>query len=485
MNIKGRIFSAVVILAMLFLVCFRGYQIQKAGENTENAAESQSAFELPGAQKETLYVWYTDEALTDYMNSRALSFMEENEKVRIVPTLVSPVEYLENINDATMRGDAMPDIFLVTNDSLEKAYMAGLATQITDPESLVENTFPDTALKAVTYKEKTVAYPFYYETSLFLYNRTYLEQMAQTKAESLQEESGEETESTDGEGSQETDSTTGEESLGEADGETEEDTEETKIPEGSDDLIPATIDDLLTLADEYDAPEGVEAIFRWDVSDIFYNYFFAGNYLNVGGTAGDDASVIDIYNEQSVACMQLYQSLNQFFSIEADESSYDQVLQDFINGKTIFTVATTDAIAKLEQAKEDGTFQWEYDIATLPNVSDTLVSKGLSVTNAAVINGYSEHKEWANAFASYLCCHADSSLYERAGKLSAAKNVTYDNEKIKLAMTAYENSASLPKLMEASNFWAQLEVAYTSIWEGDDADETLQRLDAQIRSQLE
>ena len=51
--------------------------------------------------------------------------------------------------------------------------------------------------------------------------------------------------------------------------------------------LPKTIDDILAFADVYDAPEQVEAIFKWDVSDIFYNYFFVGNYIDVGGVSGD------------------------------------------------------------------------------------------------------------------------------------------------------------------------------------------------------
>ena len=53
-------------------------------------------------------------------------------------------------------------------------------------------------------------------------------------------------------------------------------------------LIPKTIDDIRNFADEYNAPETVESVFRWDVSDFFYNYFFAGNYITVGGSCGDD-----------------------------------------------------------------------------------------------------------------------------------------------------------------------------------------------------
>lgn len=461
MSFRSR-FTAVLLVALM--LCFVFWQ----GLLPEDSAEN-SAGEVLGG-KQTIHVWYTDEALTDYMNSRALSFMEENEEVRVVPTLVSAVEYLEMINEATMEQDVYPDLYLLTNDSLEKAYMAGLATEISDPEQKVnESTFSGTALNAVTYQGKKVAYPFYYETSVFLYNRTYLETMAQTKAEALASQAQ----------AQEQE---GEEASGES---SEEENEPVKIVTGADDLIPQTFDDILALADEYDAPEGVESILKWDVSDIFYNYFFAGNYMNIGGETGDDSAIVDVYNEQSVACMQMYQSLNQFFSIEADETDYELVLNEFMQGKTLFTVATTDAIAKLEQAKTDGTFQWEYGITTMPDISSELATRALSVTNTVVVNGFGKQKEYANAFASYLTCGVDAALYERTGKLAAATGIDYGNPKTDIAMASYAESVSLPKIMQASNFWVQLEVAYTGIWQGEDADAKMQRLEEQMLRQIQ
>ncbi len=455
MSFRNRFFSAFLVVILLCLVLLQGLRM-------ENGAGSNAGDVLGG--KQTLHVWYTDEALTDYMNSRALDFMEKNEGIRVVPTLVSAVEYLETINEATMEQEVYPDLYLITNDSLEKAYMAGLATEIIDPEQKVSAAyFPETAIKAVTYQGEKIAYPFYYETSVFLYNRTYLDTMAKTKAEALASQA-------------EADAQEGEES---------EEAQEMKTVSGADDIVPQTFDDILTLADEYDAPEGVEAILKWDVSDIFYNYFFAGNYMNIGGETGDDSAIVDVCNEQSVACMQMYQSLNQFFSIEAEEADYNLVLDEFIQGKTLFTVATTDAIAKLEQAKADGSFTWEYGIATMPDVSAELASRALSVTNTVVVNGFGEHKEIANDFAAYLTCGADASLYERTGKLAAASDVVYDNPKIDMAMASYAESVSLPKIMQASNFWVQLEVAYTGIWQGEDAEAKMQALEEQMLKQIQ
>ena len=57
--------------------------------------------------KETLYLWYTDEALTSYLSSAAVAYSETHD-VRIMPVLEGGPEYLENINRASLESDA-PD----------------------------------------------------------------------------------------------------------------------------------------------------------------------------------------------------------------------------------------------------------------------------------------------------------------------------------------------------------------------------------------
>ena len=80
--------------------------------------------------KTTVRIWYTDSALTDYINSKAVAYNEGSRRIRIEPSLVSGLEYLESINQASLANENYPDIFVVTNDSLEKAYLAGLASEI-------------------------------------------------------------------------------------------------------------------------------------------------------------------------------------------------------------------------------------------------------------------------------------------------------------------------------------------------------------------
>lgn len=467
-----KIYSMILVIVMTALVVL-------AGLNGGNAADGGGLFH----RKDNLVIWYTDDSLSDYLARAALQYYEEND-VRVTPVLVSGLQYLEQISDAQLNEEGAPDLYIISNDTLEKAYLSGFAAEITDPWGLVNNEkFSDAALHAVTYQDRLLGYPLYFETSMFLYNETYLRDMSVKTIESEQD-------AAEGEAAMEL------VDAAESDGELEalaaasdpgtaaEEITEEQIEQKENQLLPSTIDGILTFADAYDAPETVEAVFKWDVSDIFYNYFIVGDSITVGGEDGDDPSQIDIYNQRAAECMNLYQQLNQFFSIDTKAVTYDSVLQEFIDGKIVFTVATTDAIGKLEAAKRDGTFAYEYGMAPIPQVSDALTSRSLSVTNAVVVNGFSWREELANDFASYLVANQDKDFYSITDKIAAKTDIVYDNPAVSAALAEYAASIPMPKMMQTSNFWAQLEIAFTRIWTGSDVNEVLAGLDESVKRQV-
>lgn len=469
MGLRKRLLAILAVVCVLAGVVYVG----ESGMTVRREEEKKPLFD----RKETIYFWYSDDTMTDYINSAAVSFGEMKD-VRVIPVLASDSEFLEAINDASLHGEQIPDAYIISNDSLEKAYLAGLASKVLDEGNLCTTAhFPQTALSAATYKDKLIAYPFYYETSAFLYNKTYLEEWT---AELLAEQA---------EGEQEAEDEMPVEDTEEPDeGVSDEATGEDRLEVTMEQIeagIPSNMDEVLAFADNYDAPENVEAVLRWDVSDIFYNYYFVGNYLVVGGESGDDENSIDIYNEETKACLQVYQNLNQFFFIESDTVTYDSVVQDFMDGKIVFTVATTDVLKKLEAAKEDGSFAYEYGVAMIPQPSAELKGRSLSVTSCVVINGYSEHRDLANQFAAYLTGSYYESLYERTGKVSANLAANPDNEYLAAFMEEYKNADSLPKMMETSNFWIQLEILFSRVWDGGDIDSLLKNLSDQIISQVQ
>lgn len=473
MNFKTRILSIILVACAL-----AGTIVYARSEHS--IFEDYSIFNI---NKTTVRLWYTDDELTPYLQSRAVAFSDKNSRVRVEPVLVSGLEYLEAVGRASIDDDNLPDLFVITNDSLEKAYLAGLAMEIRDKDGFVSGSiFPEAALDSVTYKGKKIGYPFYFETSSLVYNKTYLENMA---VESMQSE----IDLQEGEAAQaEIDQKIDEGQTQALDTVAAEDVN-AQITQGMiDDAVasslPLNISDILQFAQSYNAPEQVEAVFEWDVTDIFYNYFFVGNYMNVGGKAGDDVSQINIYNRDTISCMKIYQQLNQFFAIDPDSIDYETIVQDFIDGKIVFTVATTDIIEKIHNAKDSGECEFEFAVADMPGLTSEFGSRTMSVTDCIVVNGFSEHPDEANEVARFLCSDNSGDIYKLSHKLGAHYGVSYDDPNLVTFVSVYADSVPMPKTIETSNLWMELEIAFTKIWNGEDCNSTLKQVSESIMTQV-
>lgn len=473
MSISKRVVSVLLCLIMVSWVAVTGITYTDE-EETQVATDHNS-----------IILWYSDEGLSGYLSAMAVAY-NERYGVRVLPKQVSADEYLENINEATLSGGDYPDLYVISNEMLEKAYLSGLASKIKDPDNAVTaDNFSMAAVNAVTYKNKKVAYPFFFETSALLFNKTYLMERATNLVLAEEGDSTGEDGAKDG-GEVTIDDTTGE-VVSENTDETSADadlSQEERINLKYEEMIPKNFDELREFADEYDAPQQVETVFKWDVKDIFYNYFFAGDYMNLGGPCGDDSSNIDIYNKDAINALKVYQDLNQFFSFEYEEINYTSVIDEFIEGKIVFTTATSDIINTLDTAIKDGRFQYEYALAKMPELNQELTTKSLSVTGTIVVNGYSTRKEDANAVARFITVDSADELYGMTGKLSANKNVEYDNPNVEILMEEYADSASMPKMMATSNFWVPMELAFSKIWAGQSVSDNLKLLSEQIQTQV-
>ena len=396
--------------------------------------QRQAALTGQEAEPEKLTLWYTDEKLNPYLVEAAEEFEQQNH-VEITLQLVTAVDYIEHINTASISDLGGPDLFITSSELLEKARLAGLTVENDSfTERELEDAFPQQALNAASCGGRLMAYPFYFETCCLLYNKNYV------------------------------------------------------------DAAPVTIDDILAYADSYeggDETADVENIFKWNVADIFSNFFFIANYVNLGGPTGDDPSQVQLSADEITACLQYYQSLNAFFAIDAEEVTTENVLQEFIDGKTVYTIAKTDAIAAIDKAlaAEEETISGDgdrfYGIAQVPDLTAELATKGLSVTNSVVVNAYSAQRELAKSFARYLTFEKAEDLYGLTDKMPVRLGVEYENPEMGVLLEQYENSVEVPKLTDLSNYWMEMEIAFANIWQGSDAAAEADAVAQEMLQQLE
>lgn len=395
-----------------------------------------------------LTIWYTDAKLSDFMLEAAEEYKEKT-GITINAQLISAVDYIEKISEATFIDEKGPDLFVAGSDLLQKALYAGLVDDNVRYSEAEQDNIPEKAFNAATCNGKLIGYPFYFESCFLLYNQYYAEDW------------------------------------------------------------PRNIDQILDYADTFEtttATEKVQSIFKWDVSDIFYNYFFIGNYVGMGGPYGDDRSQVSLSEGKVIECLEYYQSLNEFFAIDEETVHSEDVIQEFIDGKIVFTIAKTDAIARLDQAIADGAipeYQLEgttdeegneiparevdcfYGVGDIPNLTDDLVTRGLSVTNAIVVNNYSDYRTYANDFAHFLSYEKADRLYEQTGKVSVCKSVTAGDENWERIMVQYAGSVEIPKIIEMSNYWILMEIAFANIWNGADITAEIGEVVNQVNMQMD
>jgi maltose-binding protein MalE len=204
----------------------------------------------------------------------------------------------------------------------------------------------------------------------------------------------------------------------------------------------------------------------------------------VGGDCGDDKNNININNPETIQCLEVYKALNQFFYIESDSVSYESVIEDFLAGKIVFTIVTSDAVATLEEAEMAETFPYSYGMTLVPDPTEVFKGRSLSVTNTVAVNGYSANKDLANQFAAFLATEYAGELYARTGKLAANKNYNTDHPLLQVFAQAYAESIPLNKMMETSNLWIQLEILFSKVWNGEEVSTLVAELEQQLESQI-
>ena len=436
-SIGQRIIAVLIVLLILVQMLTVGISrynsLRDRVENTGEAVE--------------LTIWYTDAKLNTFMLEAAEEYKERT-GITVNAQLISAVDYIETISDATFIKENGPDLFVAGSDLLQKALYAGIVDDHVSYSEAEKDNIPQKAFDAATCDGKLIGYPFYFESCFLLYNQYYAEDW------------------------------------------------------------PRSVDQILEYADAFEATsttEKVQSIFKWDVSDIFYNYFFIGNYVGLGGVNGDDKAQLSLSEGNVIKSLEYYQSLNEFFAIDEETVHNEDVIQEFIDGKIVFTIAKTDAIARLDQAIAEGKvpeYKLEatrdeegneipprevdcfYGVGDIPNLSEELITRGLSVTNSIVVNNYSANRAYANDFAHYVSYERAEQLYEQTGKVSVCKSVTAGDANWERIMVQYAGSVEIPKIIEMSNYWILMEIAFANIWNGADIMTEIGNVVAQMNMQL-
>ena len=151
------------------------------------------------------------------------------------------------------------------------------------------------------------------------------------------------------------------------------------------------------------------------------------------------------------------------------------------DGKTVYTIVKTDAIAQIDAAADS----YFYGIAEVPNLTDELSTKGLSVTNSVVSQRLFQERDTAKEFARFLTHDKADELYAMSNKMPVRLGVSYEKSEMSVLLDQYENSVEVPKLTDLSNYWIEMEIAFANIWKGNDVNRRSGFRNPKIMSQLQ
>ncbi len=411
---KKELFGMLIAIGMMVLIGIVTILLGKSltGKTEDYSKHTAGNLTEGNISKNQVVVWYYDDEFTDYFKECAQVYKDKY-GISLQYVNVREEDYLENINKCSVEKEDAPDVYIMDSTMLEKAVMAGLTRENKDDVAFSDKTYSKTALTAATYKGHLQAYPMNFDTGFILYNKAY-------------------------------------------------------VPDS-----PSTFDDIINFSNKMDESVSgkIENVLIWDVKDLIYNYGFAGGYIEFGGKNGDDSTVKNISEDGLTKALSYYANLNQVFAVDIN-TSYESVINKFVSGKSAYIIAKTDSIKAVEE--NDGRIS--YGVGLFPDLNTEIKSKTLAVTNLAVVNPYGNNGVEADRLAKFISYDMAHKMYETTGKMSSRIDLEYENEQLYMVLAQYDKSTNLPKVLEAGDFGAKLEVALNMIWQGGDINNAISTL---------
>lgn len=292
-TLQKKIVSVIIVAGLLVFTAAKvqdasvleggnGEQEESAGQkSTENPLLTDSAYQQADTD---LIFWYDDKSYDTYFSLAAEEYFKETGK-KVQPLYQESTEYMTAVYDKTMQDDGYPDVYLISGDNLEAAYLYGLAAVNERAESYAGAA--ENALAAAAYGDRLLGYPLNYNTCLFVYQNSYFE------------------------------------------------------------TAPVSMQEIIDYSNENEPGENVEYLVEWDVNDPFYDFPFVANSITFEKEGPQRMNVVydeEIYQQD----LEFFETLLSSFSVNAETVSEETILENFKAGRTLCAMLDTDSLYQLE-----------------------------------------------------------------------------------------------------------------------------------------
>lgn len=358
----------------------------------------------------TVNVWYNDSSYESYLEFVATQFKQSNELVTINPVYIEADSYINYIYDESVRNDNACDIYFLTSEEIEKAYLMGLMSENDIyPDVYNEDVFGKAAMTACSYNGKLYGYPVSFNTSFLVYNKKYAEAVD-------------------------------------------------------------TIDQIRQISDNYQINEDnqdVTMVFQWAPGSMFLNYAACGKYINIGGDNAEDSAVVSVDEASIKKVLNKYAELSSAFGTDRNNVGLDICVELFSKGGLLYTILDADSIASIDSSDVD------YGICSYPSMGDDVESRAMSVTTMAVVNPYTKNVDASKAVARAVSYdYAD--YMESTAKKSCARadiKVKKNAESYKAMHDIYSDSVVKAKYIGVGEVYMRYEIMLHQVYDGIKVDD--------------
>lgn len=230
-----------------------------------------------------LTFWYEDVTYTDFFEKAALDYFEET-GIKVTVQCKNTIDYMGDIYDETMQDGAFPDVYLISGDNLEEAYLYGLVS--VNEKGMGDVQVAENAIIASTYGEELLGYPLSYNTCVFVYQNDYFS------------------------------------------------------------TVPESLQAIIDYSNQNEPGENVEYLLEWDVNDAFYDFPFISNSVTFDKSEPEVMNVIydeELYQKD----LEYFEGILASFSVDAENVSETRIVENFKGKRTLSAIIDTNSLYML------------------------------------------------------------------------------------------------------------------------------------------
>lgn len=208
---------------------------------------------------------------------------------------------------------------------------------------------------------------------------------------------------------------------------------------------PVSIQAMLDYIAEHDLPIVVGNLIEWDVGDEYYDFAFVGDCYTF---SDEEKGRLSVTTDEALLREKedFLAALSDSITVDPQTISEGSVVSRLNHQATASAILDSDDLAHLTVA---------CGVLPLIDLTDTLSMKGTAVTDLLLVNGFSEKKEAAAAFVSFLSTEEQENIEALSVRYSVIEQEGGD-ETGHVVHEAYRNAVPMPHSMDADDFWKSL-----------------------------